>query len=111
MQSLKVTKGERAKILRRRKRQNQRERAEELGMTRHQYQALEADQAMYRGKTKPKAITLKDHEWCALMRWRDPTWSQYAIGLSIDCSRVWVNRMENGLEDPSRLVAFWWRQQ
>lgn len=76
------------------------EMAEKLGITRHQYQAKEANQ---NGKLKRR---LEPHEACVIMRQRAKM-SQSALAKELSLSRLWINRMENGHEDPSRLVDFW----
>ncbi len=107
MPSYKVTKGERLRVERRRLKVNQEVRAQQLSVTRHAYQSMEKDP-----RKSTRMMTLEDHEWCYLKRRRvHGEIQQRDIARILKVSRVWVNRMENGAEDCTRLVAFWNEQK
>lgn len=97
---LEVSHGEWLTVKRRRAGLDQLEMAENMGLTRHQYQAKEANQ---NGKLKRR---LQPNEAAFLMRRRSKK-SQNVIAKEIGVSRLWVNRMEMGLEDCERLLDFW----
>lgn len=45
-------------------------------------------------------------EQCVLQRRRGNI-TQAAVAKALGVSRLWVNRMERGLADPARLIAYW----
>ena len=97
---LEVSHGEWLTIKRRREGLDQLEMAGKMELTRHQYQAKEAN---VHGKLKRR---LKGHEAAFLLRRRAKK-PQSAVAKEIGVSRLWVNRMEMGLEDAGRLLDFW----
>lgn len=97
---LEVSHGEWLTIKRRREGLDQMEMAEKMGLTRHQYQAKEANP---NGKLKRR---LAANEAAFLMRRRSKK-SQSAVAKELGLSRLWVNRMEMGLEECDRLLDFW----
>lgn len=97
---LEVSQGEWLTIKRRREGLTQLEMAEKLGLTRHEYQAKEANSNGKLGRR------LTDLEVCFIYRTRAKM-SQAAVAREIGVSRLWVNRMENGEEDHGRLLDFW----
>lgn len=97
---LEVSHGEWLTIKRRRQGLDQLEMAEKMGISRHQYQTKEAKAD---GKLKRR---IADNEAAFLMRRRSKK-SQSVIAKEIGVSRLWVNRMEMGLEDTDRLLDFW----
>lgn len=98
--SVELNHGEWLWVKRRRLGHDQVKMAEDTGISRHQYQAAEAS------VTGRLHRMLDDHERCALYRRREKI-TQGAVAKSLGTSRLWVNKMETGLADASKLVAFW----
>ena len=97
-----LTAGETWLIHRRRRGMSQQEYAGVVNKTTRQIKVIEADE----GNVRPRSITpLEAHEKCFIYR-RRMDLSQQDVADSLNISRAWVNRMERGEADCSRLVCF-----
>jgi len=45
-------------------------------------------------------------EWCRLQRWRSGL-SQENLASALGITRIWLNRMENGLVSNNELLEYW----
>lgn len=106
MTATQLTKGERIFIWRRRKKLNQKQAGEELGLKRHEIFRIEKGLKVRCGIPVQPLGNLKPLEICVLKR-RRAKMTQTELGKKIGCSRWWVNQMELGLEDSGKLVKFW----
>lgn len=79
---------------------SQNDAASQLKITRSAYQQLEAR------KDEIRVYKLTDFEWCRIMR-RRSGWTQYEVASQMGASRIWVNRMEAGMENCDQLLWFW----
>lgn len=52
------------------------------------------------------AFTLRDHEKCLIHRLRAGV-TQEHVGSELGCSRIWVNQMETGQANCTRLLQYW----
>lgn len=65
---------------------------------------LEADETPF---IKPGIkAPIKSHERCVIYRRRTKQ-TQRQVAKTLGVSRAWINRMENGSEDCSRLIEYW----
>lgn len=60
------------------------------------------------GLVVPACKRVAPSEWCFLQRHRRGL-RQSELAVLVGCSRIWLNRMERGLEDCEKLVAYWKR--
>lgn len=99
------TRGESLLIRRRRNKLNQVQAAAEYGVHLDVYRDWEADR---RVKDQPRKVLghLKNHEACFIQRRRTGL-SQKQLAERLDCTRLWVNQMENDLAPCDRLVEYW----
>jgi DNA-binding XRE family transcriptional regulator len=79
---------------------NQNEAAKQLEISRSAYQQLESR------KDEIRTYKITDFEWCRIMR-RRVGWTQYEVASQMGSSRIWVNRMEAGMENCDHLLWFW----
>lgn len=98
-----VTPAESYLIDRKRRGETQRRAARRLKCTLAEYNAIEL------GKTKAKKVAigrLKAHERCVLQR-RRAGYTQIQIATDLGLCRWWVNQMESGRQDCTRLSSYW----
>ena len=101
---LKPTHGELLLIWRRRKRLNQREAARALQVSLDSYREWEGD--LRAGQPRKLIRELTAAERCVIARRRSKR-TQKEVAASLGVTRVWVNRMERGLEGAEVLRDFW----
>jgi DNA-binding XRE family transcriptional regulator len=92
--------GEWERILRARDERSQAERARDLKVSRWAYQKWEQDSSMLSSKM------ITGLEWCRLQRWRSGL-SQENLASALGITRIWLNRMENGLVSNNELLEYW----
>ena len=95
-----LTLGERHWIKRIRRHQDQHQAAARLGITRWQYQLLE------RVASHPEVVPITNFEWCRVMRRRAGK-LQREVAEELKVHRVWVHKMECGLENCDPLIWYW----
>lgn len=111
-----LTAGECLFLNRRREGLNQDEKAEIFRMSRHMYAAIERDEISSNSAScwaiPRSALSLrggvKDHERCVILRRRaGPSHRQRDVATVLGVSRLWINKMETGQEDCTRLLSHW----
>lgn len=102
--SIKVTRGERLLIHRRRLGQTQTEAAQREMIPVKLYGQWERDEVQ--ADTLVGIGPLQPHERCLLLR-RRARLTQAEVAQDIGCSRWWLNRMEQGLVDADALLEYW----
>lgn len=93
-------------IQRRRLQISQAERAAQLKIPEYLYVDYENEKRDVPKKLVPKMHKLSDIEECVLKR-RRCHMTQDEVAVELGLSRLWVNRMEKGIEPADRLIAFW----
>lgn len=104
MRPLRLTRGERLRIERLRKGQDQHAAAASYGVSRDVYQDWE------RATDGRAVMRLHPHEWCRILRLRAKK-VQREVAADLNVTRGWVNRMEVGLENCDALIRYWENQQ
>lgn len=97
--------GERLLLWRRRAELTWYESAKRFDVTIKKYRMWEEDR-LSDGPEIPRLRKVQDHEACYLLRRRTGL-HQDQLAEEVGVSRVWLNRMENGQENCSRLVDYW----
>jgi DNA-binding XRE family transcriptional regulator len=94
-------------LWRRRRGYNQKQAADALGYKRQTYVRLEHGRDPIRGKLRRRLKReLTPADCCVLYR-RRADWTQAQVAHQMGVSRLWVNRMERGLESCEKLIFFW----
>ena len=101
-----VTGHEALYIQRRRLQISQAERAAQLTIPEYLYVDYENEKRDIPNKLVPKMHKISDIEECVLKR-RRCHMTQDDVAKELDMSRLWVNRMEQGIEPAERLIAYW----
>ena len=98
-----LTDGEQLFLRRRREGWNQAQAAAHMQVTIDQYRLKEHDELKIDSPLWPEPTGA---EKCVIYR-RRAGMTQKDVAAAIGRSRLWVNRMERGLEDATPLVCFW----
>lgn len=101
-----LTKAEKFFISRNRRELTQAEMADELGVTRNYYNAVECSRGLDTDLDPPNVEPLSDLEACVILRRRADI-SQEELATILECSRYWINRMEQGSEKAEKLIDYW----
>lgn len=99
------TRGESLFIARRRKGLNQIDAAAARGVHPDVYRAWETDQRTH-DQPYQRLGALQLNEVCVVVRRRAKK-TQREVAKALGCTRVWVNRMETGMEPAERLREYW----
>jgi len=103
---LSVTGPEALYIQRRRLSISQAERAAQLTIPEYLYVDYENEKRDVPSKLVPKMHKLSDIEECVLKR-RRCSMTQGDVAKELGMSRLWINRMEQGIEPAERLIQYW----
>lgn len=104
-----LTTGEKLFLRRRRDGLSQKAQAKALGFSLTGYGLLELDKAdapAIKEEVVPNLGVIKDHERCVIWRRRVGK-KQSEIALELDCCRMLVNQMEQGLKPCADLLQYW----
>ncbi len=101
-----LTSGEVLWLLRKRAGTTQHQAAVNFSLTRHEYADMERDALASEKKELPHGLL--DHERCMIYRRRAGSEvTQANIANTINLSRAWVIKMEQGKVDPAKLLEYW----
>lgn len=103
---MKLTKNETMLLARRRRGFTQVRAARAAGISVFRYGMMENGVLPVSKDMRVSVGRVTPAEHCLVMRLRAGL-TQVQVGKKIGRSRVWVNRMENGVEPPHELVEFW----
>ncbi len=101
-----LSEAERIYIHRRRLQLTQAQMAAKLGLAHHHYSAYENGLESPPKKIVPKKSSPTDLEECVIARRRENL-TQVDMAALLDCSRLWVNKMESGNANPGLLLDYW----
>lgn len=102
-----ITNAESLYILRRRLQLSQSARAEELDLKEWYYIEMETGKMDIPEKLRFKdSLEINTVEQCILLR-RRQAMTQSELAVKLNVSRLWVNRMEQGLASPAKLIEYW----
>lgn len=104
-----LTTGEKLFLRRRRDGLSQKAQAERLGLSLTGYGLLELDKdeaPKLADDRVPNVGVIKDHERCVIWRRRVGK-KQSEVAVELDCCRMLVNQMEQGLKPCADLLQYW----